>query len=342
MGHKEQGKPRPTLAIRGESPRRGANTTNIMSATVLLPPNPSHPADVRRLIEAAFPGFAVASVRLFGQGWVNAAWIVNEEWLFRFPKNADASKNVTKEMRLLKELACDLPVPVPSYPFQALGGVLDYPWSFGGYRFIRGQPPLQEVPPADGDWVGLANPVKVAPVLASFLDSLHSFPVERAAALGVPGLGRSWWLTHYRASFARDLERLRPYLSLVEVSALEESIGGFLADEGNFAFQPVLVHHDLGPYNILVAPETGEITGVIDFEDAAIGDPAFDFTGILDLAPKVLDLYGGPRDSGFDRRIRFYRSLWPINEACYGIEVGSVAGRERGLKYLREGLDARR
>lgn len=37
-----------------------------------------------------------------------------------------------------------------------------------------------------------------------------------------------------------------------------------------------LLHGDLGNHNVCIDPETGEVTGLLDWEDALVGDPLFD------------------------------------------------------------------
>jgi aminoglycoside phosphotransferase (APT) family kinase protein len=55
--------------------------------------------------------------------------------------------------------------------------------------------------------------------------------------------------------------------------------------------RPVFSHHDLGIEHVLVKMNSGKVTGVIDWSDAAIGDPAHDFGLILrDLGPPALDI----------------------------------------------------
>jgi aminoglycoside phosphotransferase (APT) family kinase protein len=39
----------------------------------------------------------------------------------------------------------------------------------------------------------------------------------------------------------------------------------------------VLVHGDIAPQNLMVDPSTGDLTGIVDWGDAALGDPAVDF-----------------------------------------------------------------
>ncbi len=100
------------------------------------------------------------------------------------------------------------------------------------------------------------------------------------------------------------------------------------------------LHRDLGPENILVDPATGALTGVIDFEDTMIGDPAFDFCKVVHIEPETLDLYDGPRDPGFELRIEFYRRLEPLHELRYGIESGLPDHVQAGRRGLRTILEA--
>lgn len=48
----------------------------------------------------------------------------------------------------------------------------------------------------------------------------------------------------------------------------------FLADERAFAYEPVLKHGDFGPSNILFERAAGQITGILDFGNSGLGDPA--------------------------------------------------------------------
>jgi aminoglycoside phosphotransferase (APT) family kinase protein len=58
----------------------------------------------------------------------------------------------------------------------------------------------------------------------------------------------------------------------------------------------VIVHDDLGPPHILV-DESGGLSGVIDWEDVSVGDPAGDFAWMLGERPEIgrrmLSAFGG-------------------------------------------------
>ncbi|PWN03770.1 bifunctional AAC/APH [Nocardioides silvaticus] len=89
----------------------------------------------------------------------------------------------------------------------------------------------------------------------------------------------------------------------------------------------VLSHNDLGIEHILIS--TGDdapaVTGIIDWDDAAICDPAYDFGLLLrDLGPTALDTalaaYAthGAAPIGYVERARFYASCKLLEDLAFG------------------------
>lgn len=69
------------------------------------------------------------------------------------------------------------------------------------------------------------------------------------------------------------------------------------------------MHGDLVPEHILLDEKTGQLSGIIDFGDVALGDPAQDFLGFWtygeDTACRIIDLYcSDSTDPGLLRRSR--------------------------------------
>ena len=64
--------------------------------------------------------------------------------------------------------------------------------------------------------------------------------------------------------------------------------------------EPVLVHMDLWPGNVLVNPATGEITGIVDLERGLFGDPLMDLVGAepMSVAAPSVRLVEGYRAAG--------------------------------------------
>src|SRR5258708_21610180 len=72
----------------------------------------------------------------------------------------------------------------------------------------------------------------------------------------------------------------------------QEAIRDFLdtRPENPSSFMPTFCHHDLGVEHILVDRSTKRITGIIDWGDVALGDPANDFGKLYrDLGPEALE-----------------------------------------------------
>lgn len=68
----------------------------------------------RRLLDAQFPELEHPTLRLLGEGWDNTAWLVDDQWVFRFPRRAIALPGFERELAVLPALAPQLPLPVPT------------------------------------------------------------------------------------------------------------------------------------------------------------------------------------------------------------------------------------
>jgi aminoglycoside 2''-phosphotransferase len=119
----------------------------------------------------------------------------------------------------------------------------------------------------------------------------------------------------------------------------------FLNNNEHFSFVPRLIHRDLGSPHILWDSAHQVITGIIDWGDATVGDPAVDLAGILndfgiDFALKVLDSYRLERDATFWYRVVFYARLVPFHELLYAITKRNKALIEDSLVRIRKDLSS--
>ncbi|BCB91566.1 hypothetical protein Psuf_088790 [Phytohabitans suffuscus] len=226
------------------------------------------------------------------------AYEVNGDLIVRFGTGADADR----EARLLTAVGnfSPLPVPVPSFTDV---GCLAYPKVPGV--------PLLDAAGVDG--------VPVAAELGGFLAALHAAPVERMGKLvATDDLPADEWRREARETYAS--------VSAHIPSAYRRRIEAFLetpAPQDPDAL--VFSHNDLGVEHVLVDPLTGAVTGVIDWSDAAIVDPAFDF-GLVhrDLGPAALDAalaaYGGGAEHLRSRAV-FYARCNVFEDLAYGLET---------------------
>jgi aminoglycoside 2''-phosphotransferase len=99
-----------------------------------------------------------------------------------------------------------------------------------------------------------------------------------------------------------------------------------------------LIHADLCDDHILCDPERQQLNGIIDWEDATLGDPALDFVGLAYIAgwepvKRVLSAYRGPVEGTFRQRIAFYLGAIPFHQIFIGLQTGNQ-------NHIREGVDA--
>jgi aminoglycoside phosphotransferase (APT) family kinase protein len=278
-------------------------------------------AIVAEVVAAQFPELAPVHARYLHEGWDNEAFLVNEAWIFRFPKRRDVEGDFVRETALLPALAPRLPLAIPEPRFIGAPGPR-FPFRFAGYRRIDGTPAEEADPRA-------VDAAAAAAALGAFLAALHAFPLEEARALGVPeDEGADLTARRNQARAWAPIARRAGTRALVERGA------AFLEwPPAAYAGPPRLVHNDVGPDHVLLDAR-GAPRGVIDWGDARLGDPATDFAGIWRWLGRpgvtaALSRYPGT-DAGLLERAR-YRT------AHLAFEI-LVQGAEFGRKdYVREG-----
>jgi aminoglycoside phosphotransferase (APT) family kinase protein len=226
--------------------------------------------------------------------------IVDDEWVFRFPRRSGVEKALELEIDLLPALAPALPVDIPSFEHVSRNPL------FVGYRLIRGQPLVNE--DADGT--------------RAFLEALHAFDVSRLP------VERLDWVESYREQCA-EFERL--VLPFLDKDRRAQSKRLFGEVETLVDFESVLVHADLGPEHLLVRDD--RLAGVIDWGDARLGDPALDYAWLLNGPFEAWDV-----DPDLRNRARFYHRLAPWYEAHYGLFTEQPRHTERGLASIEDRL----
>lgn len=105
--------------------------------------------------------------------------IVDDEWVFRFPRRAAVEEALELEIALLPALAPALPVEIPSFEYTSRNPL------FVGYRLIRGRPLVDE--DAEGVY--------------AFLQALHAHDASELP------LERHDWVEAYREQCV-EFERL--------------------------------------------------------------------------------------------------------------------------------------
>ncbi|HEX2911845.1 MAG TPA: phosphotransferase [Chloroflexia bacterium] len=278
----------------------------------------------RAAIQEKFPALAITSLAYLSEGWDSVACLVNEEMVFRFPKRKVVESVLKVEIALLPELAPTLPLPVPHFDFVSKARGKNFPYAFVGYPILPGEP-LDEWP--EENWW--------QPQLGPFLSALHAFPVSRARQLGVKeqvlypleNKGQGW--KAYLADFyALCRERINPLLSQEQQTGLQNYFVSYLNQPAFFEFEPKLIHADLGPEHVLADFKRLRLTGIIDFGDVSLGDPAFD------VPESVRPFYQGEPDPTYPERRRFYSKLGPLVTILFGLDHQDALLVEYGLNTI--------
>jgi len=283
-----------------------------------------------RILETA-PGLQVRSVEFNERGQNSDIVVINGELVFRFPKYTQVLERLKVETAILSAIQGRVPLPVPTPTFVSLEG-RQVGAALIGYRLIPGKPLWRELYRriAEERTAGA-----LAAQLGAFLKALHGLPPSEVVDCVLPLMDTyDQCLDIYTRMRAKLFGYMRPDARRWVTRHFE----GFLGEPGNFAYEPVLKHGDFGPSNILFSEETQEICGVIDFGSSGLGDPAYDFAGLLsgygeDLVRRCAIAY--PEIESFLPRIRFYRGTFALLEALFGVENGDDQAFQAGIEqYL--------
>src|SRR6266542_998715 len=92
---------------------------------------------VRRVVREQFPALAPVRARYLSEGWDSRAYLVNDAFVFRFPKRREVEAQLERESKLLAVIAPELEIAVPAPRFFGRRTPL-YPLRFAGYPMITG------------------------------------------------------------------------------------------------------------------------------------------------------------------------------------------------------------
>lgn len=284
------------------------------------------------LLQACFPTLRVERYVPLGEGWDSVAILVNDQHVFRFAKRPDVAVRQAREAALLPLLADRLPLPIPRYTHTWA----DPAWlgqRIVGYPLIPGD----QLIPARAHAAHLAAQARQ---LGAFVSALHAVPLEQARRHGALGGDAASRREAYRAFFAIVRSNMLPLFTAQEQAAIVAFWSRYLDDDTCFTFTPTLVHRDLNSEHILFDPATGNLTGIIDWGDAGIDDPAVDFAGVRrqlgdEFARQMLAAYRHPLDATFRQRMDFYAGMEPFHEIHFGQVDGDAAHLAHGIAWAR-------
>ncbi len=282
----------------------------------------------RQLLADCFPDLADRQFTLAASGLDNLVLDVAGEWIVRLPRRANIEQHFAAEMALLAELADMLSVPVPRPQLS--------PNNLARAVRYRKLPGTRLDEHLDGP-----HRLVLASRLGRFLGELHDFPTSQAREFGVRAYDPPSWLEQFRIFYANARRWAFPLLNPRERKQAADLIESYVVDDAKLSFTPSLMHGDLAPEHVL-CNTAGLITGVIDWTDARIGDPAVDLAWLVhgtdnEFASAVLGSYPA-NDPAMVERARFYYQVVPWHVLIFGVEERQTELIESGLAEVRERL----
>jgi len=238
------------------------------------------------------------------EGWDSHAWI-DGPWIHRSPRRDEVRPRLLAETTLLPWLAPQLPLPIPRPELTE-----------DGVRHLM----LPGEPLSDG---GTA----LGRELGAFLKALHAVDPAEAVAHGARDAETAY------ADKARFLAECRKQVVPLLPADLHGSAHQLLDRVAEV--RTCLVHCDFGPEHILTTD--GRITGIIDWTDAEIGDPALDLCWLLHGAPDELAA-GAAEAYAITPELRSRARDWARLSPWYGVHRGLLLDipedAERGLSEI--------
>jgi aminoglycoside phosphotransferase (APT) family kinase protein len=276
----------------------------------------------RTLIRSQFPALALETIAPFGSGWDNSAFLVDDTWVFRFPRREVAVALLDTEARVLPALAphLSLPIPIPSL----IGKPSDlFPWPFTAYRLLAGRT-------ACGARLTLDEREQAAPILGKFLRELHDVHLD----VELPHD------TIARTDITKRLPDLRARLDVLRERGLADPAPLLGLLDGGIppaTMQPKPVHGDLYARHLLV-DEMRALSGVIDWGDVHRGDPGVDLAIRWLLLPpaarRAFDLAYGAIDERTLRLSRLRALVHAVATTWFGESISDRDLIDEGVLAL--------
>ena len=232
---------------------------------------------VRACIEGQFPELLpLSAVKCIDEGWDNVVYLINNTFIFRFPRRQIAIPFLLAENKLLLNLQHRFDLEIPNPQFIGEPSAI-YPYPFQGYKKIVGDACYQ---------VSLSIAARKASIkpLALFLKELHS--IKHTEALQLGAAEQVWDRMEKDKIFQALRERIEKIKAKNIISLNDQAIERLFtlaADTDLTKQNKVLIHGDMYFRHLLF--NQGKLTGIIDWGDAGINHAAVDLMVIHSFYP---------------------------------------------------------
>lgn len=261
---------------------------------------------------------------------VSASDDQGRSWILRMPRRPDMAEQISKEARILDLVRRHVPFEVPQWMIVSPELV--------AYPKLTDPTAIAIDPATHGvTWhIGEASAAYSAS-LGSAIAALHNIPEHAATGAGLDARTPM----QSRLQLERDLDTVKAAFAVHP--RLEGRWRAWIDDDRGWPPHTVVVHGDIYAGHVLVN-EREEVTGIIDWSEARIDDPAIDFAAHLMLFGEAglalaLDHYeraGGVVWPGMAAHIAQRQAASAIRYALFALQTGDAAHLDAVRRQLAE------
>lgn len=231
----------------------------------------------------------IDSYKVIDRGWTNLVIEINDQWIFRFVRDVN-NRQIALEKEFLPRFSKVSPVKIPE--------IITSDFDFISYRKIIGE----RFSPDRFLLFSDSQRTQLIKLLGKFLTCLHNFKFDHQYLSTEPYGGSNFWSDLWLP--------LKNDLSVRTRDKAEKFFTDSIEQINLISYKKTLVHADLGTNNIIVDYKKNNLSGIIDFGDLCIGDPAADFAGFYrnfgrQFTEELICYYQKPIEKNFWTRIKY-------------------------------------
>lgn len=289
---------------------------------------------INRVMRESFPNLYINKLDPLGSGYNCDAFLVNGQYVFKFPKSEKANASLKNEILALNYLKNKLPLPIPQIEFSSDKSKI-FPYRIIGYEQIRGRILTAELYQAFTE----SEKDSLAKSIAEFLRALHSVDIPEE-------------LKELEDDFVEGLKidyddiRSLVYdsLSVKSKEFTDNYYQNALSDDDYKAVRTALIHNDLSCNHILIDKDNNA-AGIIDFGDVAITDVDFEFVYLFedseeelgsDFGKRVLKYYRHENEERLMKKIQLKQDGEVFEKILFGNAMGLDDMFNEGLSELQQ------
>jgi aminoglycoside 2''-phosphotransferase len=284
---------------------------------------------IKQDIQVEFPEFTISTIDKIGEGENSLAFLINQNFIFRFPKREEVKEQLAKEIATLPQISPLLNLEVPHFHYVAKN------LNFAGHKLIAGQPFSNKMYYS----FGKTTQRSIQQSLVLFLSQLHAIDLSALSDSRLPIMNLE---DEYTENFIDTQQLIFPHLPTKTRETISEIFTSYLKHPDSFKYKPTLVHNDFSTDHILADPAKKEISGIIDFGDMAIGDPNYDLMYLADqLGVEFIKgmsvFYPKPRKNLL-QKILFFAVANKVQIILSALEDNDTDAVKEGYKNLEESV----